>query len=902
MKRKLLFLFFISLFFSIGVFSKEIGLDNNLTRYETQNSSIQTIKTPFSIVLDDRLNAIKIDLGDKESIRLTISKKDSKEGEVEIISYKDGSIVSDESVNENNFDREFDSKDVDEVVLKAKGGEFKVKAAKFEIIADMEFNIPDETSIQSVQDEQESKEAKSEDEEIVEEVISASDEEAFKKATGEAVEIVEAVEKSEDNGSLNLKEEENKIELAYDETADKKEFEKNLKKELREDESLKETPEVPVDLSKEESKVDTKLALANPPKPNMEEIESKIKKPLNLKEEEPSLQPKDLQTKGFDESLAKSEDIGENSLKEDLKKEELNLKEPQISSLDVEKGIDRESLVDKKSDLKSVISKEEIRSPKMEALQIDKEISQSAALSAPKIKESEISLNRPNLSDETLKIKEENVGEKPQISSFSDQDLKKGGVSEKIAINDKIKSESFESSKPNIASFSDKEIKRAGVDSEIAATSIKNEALDSKKPVIKESKLIAKPAIEPKSGSLNEQKGSFEAKPSIAKEAGMMAPPVIASIKSPKTSSSLKEIKPSVEVEDKIVLNAPKNLPSDTEGVLDVYVLKDGKKTVGWIDIIDEKSGKVVATGDTFYKNPASFKLPIGKYTVVITDKKVVPPLVEKISSIEVRGGEKSVARSTFANGVLKIAVLKNSSPTSTAYVKVYDAKTDRKVVDDNTYRNNPVTVRLPFGKYYVVIEDYSLTPKQRIVLKDINITSKDTLLKTVNFKEGKLRISTFKNNMPIGARYEIFRAGSTKKIKSGFTDRNSGDAEMKLAAGLYDVRVSHRNSVSKTIKKFKNVEISKDSVKELNVIFREGKLRVISKRGLNPLYTNVSIYKPGSKKRLYFDFTSRENGEVVIELPVGVYTIVVRDHNIKRVFPRVRIRDNKTYTIHAKF
>ena len=38
------------------------------------------------------------------------------------------------------------------------------------------------------------------------------------------------------------------------------------------------------------------------------------------------------------------------------------------------------------------------------------------------------------------------------------------------------------------------------------------------------------------------------------------------------------------------------------------------------------------------------------------------------------------------------------------------------------------------------------------------------------------------------------------------------------------------------------------------------------------------------------------------MKLPIGVYTVLVRDHNIKRKFPKVVIKKNKTTKIHARF
>ncbi len=869
MNRNVFFSFLLLFAFLTASFSQPEPISSDMN----ESVKIETIKTPFSILLDENLNQIRVKLLDGENIKLSAIKKDSN-ASLEIIAYKNGEVVENKKVV-NDFDSEFDFKDIDEIVLKS-FGKFLIKATKLEIIADMEINIPEDTIISDEnnkvafeENEKENRDLNEEfnksDAKIVEEVISAKDEEAFKKATG--VSLVEA----DKNKTSIISNEENKIELSYDDTMQKREFDEKLKEEIEKEESFKELNKKPSNLKREEKIVE----IEKEPKaitPNLKELkDEEIKTSLKENISKESLKPKDL-----DSHLPDLKEIEEESeikavLKDDLKEKRIDIRKPKISKEVLPKSFEDESLKDiaKKSDLKQIVSNDEIKKPSVKTIEkISKAFETTVYFKTPKIAAKSVSINKPSIKNMNIDLsnKDELQTKKPKISSLNDSALKPENIENIKTVDEKT--ENLEIKIPKIAS--NKEI--------------------IKKPNIKEVP------------SLAESKIDVGKKPDIKENISIKPPKISTKIETPKfTAAPILPLK-KPDIKSKETFSKPSSLPSSLTGYLDVYVLKEGKPTIGWISVIDERTNKVVANGDTFYKNPATFKLPMGKYTIVIVDKKVVPPLEEKIYSVEVKGGKRTVAKSTFASGTLKVAVLKNSIPTSTAYVKIYDAKTDEKVVDDNTYRNNPVVARLPFGDYYVVVEDYSITPKQRIVLKNIKIDGKKEILKSIDFEEGKLKILTLKNDTPIPAKYEIFLSGSSKKIKSGFTNPNSGEALIKLAAGNYDVRIIHRGSVSKTVKKFKGISVEKDNVKELDVLFREGKLRVISKRGLNPLYTNVSIYKPGSTERLYFDFTSRENGEVVIDLPAGVYDVVVRDHNIKRVFKRVRIREKKTYTIHAKF
>ncbi len=842
--------------FSNLMFSQNIENNNSIV---TEAKKIETIKTPFSVVLDESLNAIKIDIAKEEDIKLFIFPKDNNQNSfLNLKVFKNGQVTEDINITQK-FQKEFDYEKADSLILKAKG-KFLVKASKLEIIADMQINIPDENvqnsdEISQNQDKGIEESGYGNKEEVVEEVISAKDKEAFKKATG-------AVEITNKNQDEKL-EENNTIQLVYDDSFEKKEFDQNLKKEIQK-EDLNKIVKPLDDISKNEVNV-KKAENIKLVKPQVEELEDeKIKNEIKKEPLEIAL-PKEIKR-----DIPKANEFEseiEKPLKDDFDKKEIKLKEPKIAVKDIDKKIDSKLIeAESKSDLKQIVSNDTIKKPSIKKIVKEASIAAETTIyfASPKIKHSSLGIKSP------LIKKIDNV---------------------------EVKNENFSQNRPNIKSVEDEVLKSEKIKGVDVAFS-KSDNLNLNKPVISKSENFSSPKIG--GVSLKVEKNVEVEKPKIEKSS-ISSPKIVQKVSPPLINSSLKENAPKISssLDNKI---EPKGVPSKVTGFLDVYVLKEGNPTVGWISVIDERTNKVVANGDTFYKNPATFTLPIGKYTVVIVDKKVVPPLIEKIYSVEVKGGERAVAKSTFANGTLKVAVMKNSIPTSTAYVKIYDAKTNQKIIDENTYNNNPIVVKLPFGKYYAVVEDYSLRPSQHIILKDIEIKSKGVILKSVNFKEGKLKITTLNNEEPIGARYEIFLPNSYKKIKSGFTDPNSGEALIKLAAGNYEVRVSHRSSVSKIVKKFTNVNIQNDKTKELVVVFREGKLKVISTRGGEPLYTNVSIYKPGSDKRLYFDFTSRDKGEVTMNLPVGFYDVVVRDHNIKRFFKRIHIRENQTKIIHAKF
>ena len=899
-------IFAVLLFFSFNlhaVSDRNSSLENEISEIvnkdENSTSKYEApyIKVPFSILLDEKNPKIRIKIQEGEDINLDIENR-AKEGYLRLIAFKNNEIAEDLNVT-SDFRKEFNFADADEIFLRSYG-KFFVECFKVEVIADMEFNVPEETLGKDSQEEgaeefesfkdvggEENESAKGEivlfsnnvskdinlskeekkEKEVVKlseedknvvvetEIVSAEDEEAFLKATG-------LRDENETKAA-----EDNKIVLVRDTTSDKKEFLSELEEYEKESSSI------------EKSK---KLEMKSPNISSPENFNAPLAKEEGLSISKPSIgeEKKDFKEPEEEFSL---KDIG--GFEEDKKSlDKKLLSQNDISFKKPKDTAPKPSIEDNEAEIFSEKAPKEEETP-VSAPSFD-------APKAPVISSPSLSLKTPVLKEEGVKSENSPSLAPPEIKE-TPLEMKKPN----LAFKDEIKRKALVEERPSIPESGEISFKKPKMEKEsvsFAAPKIERSDIEVKesefgeKPRIEDSNAISKPSETVLAGNkITIPSPNFkENEPSIKEETSLSSAP----------SFEVKEVGNGGVVKMKKI--EPKK---GGEGKLEVYVLKDDKPIVGWIEIIDSKTKKIVANGDTFTKNPVTFTLPSGKYIIVITDKKVVPPLQEKFYDVEVLPGETVVKKTKFSQGTLTVNVTKNMEPTATAFVRIYDQRTRNKVIDDNTYRNNPIKVKLPKGLYYVEVEDYSMVPKQFKKIKDIKIEEGADVVKSVNFEEGELLLKTFKNNRPVRIRYEIYPAGERKKIKTGYTDEN-GEAELNLAAGAYDIRAVNKSTVLKSVKTFKNIKVAPQTLTELSIGFKEGKLRVFSERGGNPLYTNVSIYKPGNKKRLYFDFTSRSDGVVVMKLPVGVYDVVVRDHNIKRVFKRVRIKPSSTTDIHAKF
>ena len=861
----------------------EVKEKDSLKDENSQKDEIQFIRTPFSILLDDKNRAVKIKINPSESIKLTIKNMDPSEngdGKIEIISSKAGKILDDENLSAKKIEKEYNGIQSDEVTL-ISNGRFLVKSSNLEVIADMEFNIPQENSSDDT--------VVAADKNIIEtEVVSAADKQAFEKATNIQKTDIDKIH-------------DNKILLVHDDNADKEIFIAEVAKEAKNSGVI------------ENSKIN---------KPSETEEILQNSKPLQADIKELDDVDKDLVAKSNPKTEVKKSDENIKSSKPSLQNiEKIAQNDKKFDNNDIEKDSEKikDNLISKDEkfqETKPQIPLNKIKNEVKDADKATNSLQEKIATNDKDIKNPDTpSFSPPKISD-SIDIKTPPV----VLASSSGMPVLKPSLlrkdMNKIADEAAGDQDNIKDTKPKIESKSDEEIKGKISADEIIQKLPKSREVDTKKPMMDSNEpLLTSPSTN-KNLTVTDDNIKIDNKPVIKtdnekltkapdKESIILPEKISKNIHSSKPVISNKESISAPSFEETVKKKSEKILPQEntlSKGVLQVYVVKDNSPIVGWIDIIDEKTDKIVANGDTFFKNPVSFTIPSGKYTIVVTDKKVVPPIQEKIYSVEVLPNQTVKKTTTFVQGIVKINVTKNLIPTSSAFVKIYDSKTRKKVIDDNTYKNNPVVAKLPLGNYYIEIEDYSIVPKQYKRIENVIVKDGEPVVKSIDFQEGSLVLNTMINDNPIASRYDIYPAGDTKKIKSSNTDINSGQAKLKLAAGDYDIKVYNNSCVIKSVKTFKNVHVQKESLTELDINFEEGKLKVLSVRGLKPLYTNVSIYRYNTNERIYFDFTSRDEGEAVMKLPVGVYTVLVRDHNIKRKFPKVIIKENKTTKIHAKF
>jgi hypothetical protein len=166
----------------------------------------------------------------------------------------------------------------------------------------------------------------------------------------------------------------------------------------------------------------------------------------------------------------------------------------------------------------------------------------------------------------------------------------------------------------------------------------------------------------------------------------------------------------------------------------------------------------------------------------------------------------------------------------------------------------------------------------------------------------GKLKVKAYSNSRPISAWVEVFKAGTSQRVKTFYTGKGSSLKDVKLPAGTYVIKATYRTAGSKRKKTIGRVVLEEGESINKNISFDDGVVTVKVKKSGKPIYAKVEVFKSGKKRRVAYEFTSKTTGIAKLSLGSEVYDIVVRDHgNVKR-FNSIKIRGGKRKTLNANF
>jgi len=258
-------------------------------------------------------------------------------------------------------------------------------------------------------------------------------------------------------------------------------------------------------------------------------------------------------------------------------------------------------------------------------------------------------------------------------------------------------------------------------------------------------------------------------------------------------------------------------------------------------------------------------------------------------------------AVSTSLGGTLRLKALRDGKAI-TAMATVYHPGTKDSVFPSSWINiDKPAEFKLLPGVYDVEFKDTGVAGEPTVTLPGVKIEAGKTVEKTGYFSGGGITISVLKNDAPSAAWIVINDSGG-KRIKQ--LQLNAGkSANFELVPGTYDVIVEDTDiSMSPAPKQVFKVEIQPGETVEKTAKFYGGTLRVRILKGGKQIKGAATLYKPGTKSQITWQWT-RTDKWAEFKLVPGTYDIKFEDDKgIEKMVKGVTIKAKGTETVEAKY
>lgn len=257
--------------------------------------------------------------------------------------------------------------------------------------------------------------------------------------------------------------------------------------------------------------------------------------------------------------------------------------------------------------------------------------------------------------------------------------------------------------------------------------------------------------------------------------------------------------------------------------------------------------------------------------------------------------------------GVLRMTVMKNGKPFFTP-IRVLRAVSGERVFDSSSSGETGVRdIRLDPGTYHVEVRDISVsggkTPE--ITLRDIVIEAGEIVERSADFSDGTLIITALRNKAPCKVTAFYYRQGEKKAFVNLQTHPKSGKISRRLLPGPYRIEVVDSSIAGSPSVVFDPLEIPPGGTVEKSAEFFAGDLTVAATLNGEPYNTPFEVYNDSGEKISSAWTQGRVNGQRLVRLQAGTYTIKVRstrDAKQVQAFENVTIETGGAKTITAAF
>ena len=213
----------------------------------------------------------------------------------------------------------------------------------------------------------------------------------------------------------------------------------------------------------------------------------------------------------------------------------------------------------------------------------------------------------------------------------------------------------------------------------------------------------------------------------------------------------------------------------------------------------------------------------------------------------------KVVEKTEQSSGKLKIKALRNGKPIG-AFFEVFKAEegenSGKESVASNPFGERGEEIRLMPGTYDLTIKNQEEAGNPTVSFAGISIEAGKTVEKAADFSGGTLKVKALRNGKPVGAWYEVFKAGSGgngEKEPVASNPVGDGAAEIKLAPGVYDLILKNQEDAGNPTMNFTGIPIEAGKTVEKVANFSGGTLKVKALKNGKPIGAWYEVFEAGS-------------------------------------------------------
>ena len=273
----------------------------------------------------------------------------------------------------------------------------------------------------------------------------------------------------------------------------------------------------------------------------------------------------------------------------------------------------------------------------------------------------------------------------------------------------------------------------------------------------------------------------------------------------------------------------------------------------------------------------------------------------------------KVVEKTEQSSGKIKVKALRNGKPVG-AWYEVFKVKAagndEMENVASNPIGDGGVAIKLVPGVYDLTVKNQEEAGNPTVSFAGITVEAGKTVEKVADISGGTLKVKALRNGKPVGAWYEIFKAGADSE-KESVASNPVGDngEEIKLVPGTYDLTLKNQEDAGNPTVNFSGITIEAGKIVEKVAAFSGGTLKVKALKNGKPIGAWYEVFKAGaegnSEKESVASNPVGDQGEEIKLVP-GVYDLTLKnqqdDGNPTRDFPGIKIEAGKTSEKVAEF